>query len=60
MSTQTPLNDQQIIDLLLDLDETIADLRHRFRPLQNHKESDSHSRVVKTVQQLRNRKEGKQ
>ena len=60
MSTQTPLNNQQIIDLLLDLDEEIADLHHRFT-VHNYKESALHLRVVEIFLQLRKAdKEGKQ
>ena len=52
MSTQTPLNNQQIIDLLLDLDEEIADLHYRFT-VHNYKESDLHRRAVEIFLQLR-------
>ena len=49
------MNDQQIIDLLLDLDETIADLRHRHTIFE-HKEMPSHRRVAEAVRILRDRR----
>jgi DNA-binding transcriptional MocR family regulator len=49
------MNDQQIIDLILDLDETIADLRHRHTFLE-HKETPSHRRVAEAVRILRDRR----
>jgi hypothetical protein len=49
------MNDQQIIDLLLDLDETIHGLRLRFT-VHNHKEMPSHRRVAEAVRILRDRK----
>ena len=49
------MNDQQIIDLLIDLDETIADLRHRHTTLE-HKEMPSHRRVAEAVRILRDRR----
>jgi hypothetical protein len=48
------MNDQQIIDLLLDLDETICGLRSRFTA-HKHKETPSHRRVTEAVRILRDR-----
>lgn len=48
------MNDQQIIDLLLDLDETISGLRSRFTA-HKHKETPSHRRVAEAVRILRDR-----
>lgn len=48
------MNDQQIIALLLDLDETIYGLRERFT-VHSHKETPLHQRVAEAARILRDR-----
>ena len=48
------MNDQQIIDLLLDLDETINSLRERFT-VYSHKKTPLHQRMAEAVRILRDR-----
>jgi len=48
------MNDQQIIDLLLELDETINSLRERFT-VYSHKKTPLHQRMAEAVRILRDR-----
>jgi hypothetical protein len=48
------MNDQQIIALLLELDETINSLRERFT-VYSHKKTPLHQRVAEAARILRDR-----